>query len=158
MIQIDQADRFHTDGSHADRSHREGSYTDRSCVSRRHLFHYNQADRMAPYIHLGVSDFPPITRDVSDKVCIFVCGQLMFICIANPAKSSFLAVGEFVKEEWQLEKEEAIPVMTFRDAERDECIFNESSFKDALTCTSEETIWFTVHLSWADRNSTDPRM
>ncbi|CAE8620905.1 unnamed protein product, partial [Polarella glacialis] len=39
---------------------------------------------------------------------------------ANPAKSSFLSFGEFVNEKWQLEKEQAIPVMTYRDEDRDE--------------------------------------
>ncbi|CAE8684586.1 unnamed protein product [Polarella glacialis] len=53
-------------------------------------------------------------------------------------------------EKWQLEKEQAIPLMTYRDWEGDECIFNKTSLKDALTGTSRETIWFQVHLSWAD--------
>ncbi|CAE8619535.1 unnamed protein product, partial [Polarella glacialis] len=42
-------------------------------------------------------------------------------------------------------------LITFRDADNDECIFNETNFQDSLTCTSEEKIWFTVHLPWADR-------
>ncbi|CAE8611552.1 unnamed protein product [Polarella glacialis] len=66
------------------------------------------------------------------------------------ATSSCLAVGEFVKEKWQLPKQQEI-LITFRDADNDECIFNETNFQDLLTCTSEEKIWFTVHLPWADR-------
>ncbi|CAE8602582.1 unnamed protein product [Polarella glacialis] len=40
-------------------------------------------------------------------------------------------------------------LITFRDSDNDECIFNETNFQDALTFTSEEKIWFTVHLPWA---------
>ena len=137
-----------------------------ACLFRRHLFDYTQAGRMGSHLNLGVSDsrlacdqaglFSPITRDVEDKVCFFVCGQLICSCKVNPSRSSFLAVGEFVKEKWQLEKEQAIPLMTYRDWEGDECIFNKTSFKDALTGTSQETIWFQVHLSWADRNKHRP--
>ncbi|CAE8652847.1 unnamed protein product, partial [Polarella glacialis] len=69
----------------------------------------------------------------------------------KPSRFSFLSVGDFVKEKWQLEKEQAIPLKKYRDWEGDECIFNKTSFKDALTGTSRETIWFQVYLSWADR-------
>ena len=121
---------------------------------------------MVSHVHLGASDsklacdqagfFSPITRDVEDKVCIFFCGPLICSCNANPAKSMFLSLGEFVKEKWQLEKEQAMPVMTFRDDEGDECIYNHSSFKDPLTRTSRETIWFEVYPSWADGNQHRP--
>ena len=140
------------------------SQSDRSryaCLSRRHLFDYTQAGRMVSHLNLGASDsklacdqvgsFSPITRDVEDKVCFFVCGQLICSCKVNPSRSSFLAVGEFMKEKWQLEKEQAIPLMTYRDWEGDECIFNKTSFKDALTGTSRQTIWFQIYLFWADR-------
>ncbi|CAE8635052.1 unnamed protein product, partial [Polarella glacialis] len=46
-----------------------------------------------------------ILADVSDKLCKFVCGQLICSCMANPANASFLALCEFVKERWQLLKE-----------------------------------------------------
>ena len=151
-MQIDLTPIDHTDRSHTDRS-----YTDRSCrkinkcLSRSDLFDYTQAGRMVSCMNLGASDsklaydqpgfFSPMTRDVSDKVCVFVCGQLICSCKANPAKFSILSFGEFVKEKWQLEKEQAIPLMTYRDWEGDECIF---------TATSRETIWLQVYLSWAD--------
>ncbi|CAE8626670.1 unnamed protein product [Polarella glacialis] len=90
--------------------------------------------------------------DVSDKCCLFVCGQLICSCKANPANSSFLALGEFVTERWQLPKEQVIPLMTYHDEEGDECILNQKSIVDALAGTSQEKIWFQVYLSWEDRN------
>ena len=141
--------------SQSDRSTIRSKY---ACLPRRHLFDHIQADRMVPYINLGVRDsklacgqagfFSPITREVSDKFSIFCFGILVCSCNVDPAKSSFLAVGEFVKEKWQLEKEQDLP-MTFLDANCDECIFNETNFQDSLTCTSE-----VVHSSSALGGST----
>ena len=118
------------------------------------LYDNTQAGRMVSHLNSGDSDsklscdqaglFSPITRDVSDKVCFFVCGQLICSCKANPSIFSFLAVGEFVQEKWQLEKNQVIPLMTYPDWEGDECIFNKTSFKDVLTATSQETIWLQV--------------
>ena len=136
-----------------------------ACLPRRHLFDHIQADRMVPYLNLGVRDsklacdqagfFSPITREESEQICIFCCGILLCSCNVDPAKSSFLAVSEFVNQKWQLgTKQERL--ITFRDADNDECIFNETNFKDSLTCTSEENIWFTVHLPWANRNKHRP--
>ncbi|CAE8584629.1 unnamed protein product [Polarella glacialis] len=88
----------------------------------------------------------------SGRLCFFVCGVLICNCKVNPSRSSFLDVGDFMKEKWQLGQEQEIPMMTFRDWEGDECIFNNTSFKDTLTIgTSRKTIWFQVYLSWADR-------
>ncbi|CAE8593057.1 unnamed protein product [Polarella glacialis] len=130
------------------------------------MFDHTQADRMVPYLNLGVRDsklacdqarfFSPITREVSDKIRIFCCGFfLLCSCRVDPAKSSFLAVSEFVIQKWQLGTKHEL-FKTFRDSDNDECISNETSFKDALTCTSEEKIWFTVHLPWAHRNKHRP--
>jgi hypothetical protein len=102
---------------------------------------------MVPYIYLGARGsklacdqagfFLPVTREVSEKICIFCCGILLCSCNVDPAKFTFLAVSEFVIQKWQLgTKQERL--MTFRDSDDDECIFNETSFKDALTCNSEE--------------------
>ena len=56
---------------------------------------------------------------VSDTCCLFVCGQLLCSCKANPATSSFLALCEFVKERWQLQNEQVIPFMMYHDEEGD---------------------------------------
>ncbi|CAE8632743.1 unnamed protein product [Polarella glacialis] len=117
---------------------------------------------MGSHLNLEVSDsrlachqvglFSPITRDLEDKLCFFVCGVLICSCKVNPSRSSFPDVGDFVKEKRQLEQEQEIPLMTFRDWEGDDCIFSKTSYNDALTTgTSRETFWFQVHLSWADR-------
>ena len=97
-----------------------------------------------------VGFFSPITRKVSEQFCILCCGILLCSCNVDPAKSMFLAVSEFVNQKWHLGTKQELPI-TFRDADNDECIFNEANFQDSLTCTSEEKIWFTVHLPWADR-------
>jgi hypothetical protein len=114
-----------------------------ACLFGRYLFDYIPASRMGSHINLRVSDsrlacdqaglFFPLTRDVEDKVCFFVCGVLICSWKVNFSRSSFLSFGELVKKKWQLEKEQAIlPLMTYRDWEGDECIFNRFSFKDAL--------------------------
>ncbi|CAE8732851.1 unnamed protein product [Polarella glacialis] len=128
-------------------------------------FDHTQADRMVPYLNLGVRDsklacdqagfFSPVTREVSDKFCIFCCWIPSCSCNVNPAKSSFLAVSEFVIKKWQLGTKQEL-FITFRDADNDECIFNETNFQDSLTCTSEMKIWFTVHLPWSDRHKLRP--
>ncbi|CAE8620533.1 unnamed protein product [Polarella glacialis] len=110
---------------------------------------------MGSHLNLGVSDsrlacdqaglFFPTTTDLEDKLYLFVCGILVCSCKVNPSRSSFLDFGDFVKEKWQLEQEQEIPMMTFRDWEGDECIFNKSSSVDVLTTgNSREEIWFQV--------------
>ncbi|CAE8598243.1 unnamed protein product [Polarella glacialis] len=122
---------------------------------------------MGSHLNLGVSDsrlecdqaglFSPITRDVEDKLCFFVLGVLICSRKGNSSRSSFLAVGDFVKEKWDLEKEQEIPIMTFRDWEGDECIFNKTSFEDELTTgTSQETIWFPRFISLRRIDSNRP--
>ncbi|CAE8702381.1 unnamed protein product [Polarella glacialis] len=70
----------------------------------------------------------------------------------NPSRSSFLDAGDFVKEKWQLEQEQENTPDDVSRLGGDDCIFNKTSFKDALTTgTSRETIWLQVHLSWADQ-------
>ncbi|CAE8581500.1 unnamed protein product, partial [Polarella glacialis] len=66
-----------------------------------------------------------------------------------PLRSSFLAVCDFVKEKWQLEKEQAIPLMTYRDWEGDECIFNTTSFKEATdrNFTRDNLVTTVFHLA-----------
>ena len=91
--------------SQSDRSTIRSRY---ACLPGRHLFDHTQADRMVPYINLGVAPsklacdqagfFSPIARDLSEKVCTFCCGILLCSCNVDPAKFSFLAISEFVNQ------------------------------------------------------------
>ncbi len=111
---------------------------------------------------LGVSDsklacdqpgiFSLAREDVSDKLCQFVCGQLICNCKANPANVSFQGLCEFAKQRWQLPKERVIPLITYLDDENDECIVYQKTIVDALTGTSHPIVHFRVYLSAADRN------
>ena len=123
-----------------------------ACLFRRHLSDYIQAGRIGLHMNLGVSDsklvcdqpglFSPITRDVSNKVCIFSAGS--WSAVARPILQNlrFLHSASSRRRHGSLRRNRLYP--SWR-------IFNKTSFKNALTCTSEKKIWFQVHLSWADR-------
>jgi hypothetical protein len=129
------------------------------------LFDYTQVGMKVSYIELSLDSklacdqtgiFSLADADVSDKICIFICGQLVCKTKANPANSSFFGFCSFVIEQWKLPKEREFVFITYLDDENIECILNEAGIFDALTESDHPIVHFRVYLSAADRNRDRP--